>query len=164
MYTGFSITKYKKIMDKLHLNVPTHYCTFYISYTVSSKLYTLTLPSIPCIFDIVNVNTQILKNTSGTIIGTDVTRKYNLFVDKDYFENKTLKASDNTTIPMKIEMLLSAKDNSGYTVKVTLKSSSVIDEEGYVIPQFEINYGDYADGGYRQYLEFVHIKSTTIGA
>ena len=146
MYRGFSMTKYKRIMGKLNLNTPTHTATILITYTQDSKLYSIAMRNIPVMFDILNIN---VSPTTGSL--SYVTRKYQVIVHKEYFEGKLF---DNSTIPLRIEKIVAGKDNTGYVVKITLKSGNVLDEEGYSIPQFEVNYGDYADGGYRQYLEF----------
>ena len=157
MYRGFSMVKYKRIMEKLNLNAPTHKANITISYTISNKTYNVVLRTVPIIFDIQDVSSSPVSGTNGNL--SYVTRKYQVIVHKDYFENQVLTASDNSTIPMQIQRVLAVKDNTGYVIKISLINSLSLDEEGYLIPQFEVNYGDYSDGGYRQYLELNTIST-----
>lgn len=154
MYRGFSMTKYKRIMEKLNLNAPTHKANIAISLTYNNKIYAINMGNIPVIFDILNVNVNPVSASLSY-----VTRNYQVIVHKDYFENKVLTANDGTTIPLLIQKVIAGKDNigkdnTGYVVKITIRTGTNLDEEGYIIPPFEVNYGDYSDGGYRQYLEF----------
>ena len=145
-------------MGKLNLNAPTHKANILVSYTVSNKTYTINIASVPIIFDVQNVSN--VPTATGT--ASNVTRRYQVILHKDYIEGKLLKASDNTTLPLLISRFVAGTDNGGYSVKITLLSDSVstpIDEEGYNILQFEIKYGDYSDGAYRQYLELNHIST-----
>ena len=151
MYKGFSMTKYKKIMEKLDLNAPTHKATMLVSYNYNSKTYSLALRDVPIHFEIIDINVAPAGGSSSYL-----TRKYQVILNKKYIEGKMLEASDKSTLPLLISKFVVGTDNGGYSVKFTLKSDSSltpIDEEGYDVPQFEIKYGDYSDGAYRQYLE-----------
>ena len=151
MYRGFSTTKYKRIMEKLNLNAPTHKAHILVSSIYNSKTYSLVLRDIPIHFDIIDINVVPAGGASSYI-----TRKYQVVLNKKYIERQVLTASDNSTLPLLISRFVVGTDNGGYSVKFTLKSDSLstpLDEEGYTISQFEIKYGDYSDGGYRQYLE-----------
>ena len=156
MYKGFSMAKYKRIMGKLNLNTPTHTANFAFTVTEGDKVWGINLSNVPVMFEIISVNTS----TYGSLKAY-VTRRYQLIVHRDYFKDKVLTANDGRTIPLRIEKIVAGKDNWGYDNRVTINRnvSQIEDNDGYMIPYFTINYGDYADGGYRQYLELSHVST-----
>ena len=156
MYRGFSMAKYKRVMGKLNLNAPTH--TANISCTVKDgeNVWYINMGDIPVMFEIINV----LEKTKPTL-ETYSTRKYQLIVHRDHFRDKVLTDKYGHTMPLRVEKIVAGTDNGGYDTRVTLNRniSQIEGNDGYSIPSFWVNYGDYADGGYRQYLELNHIET-----
>lgn len=161
MYKGFSMTRYKKLMAKLELNAPTHLAHFFITYETMNKTFGLLLRNIPVYFDIVDVSVTPAEGSSSYI-----TRKFQVIVNKKYFEGQMLEAADteHSKIYFYISEFVAGKDNGGYTTKITLvngNASTPVDEEGYGFPQnfIDVNYGDYSDGAYRQYIELTCVST-----
>ena len=141
-------------MGKLNLNTPTHTANFAFTVTEGDIVWGINLSNIPVMFEIISVNINTRENLKAY-----VTRRYQLIVHRDYFKDKVLTANDGRTL--RIEKIVAGKDNWGYVNRVTINRniSQIEDNDGYMIPHFTIDYGDYADGGYRQYLELSHIST-----
>ena len=157
MYTGISMAKYKRLMNKLYFNAPKQLCSITVKRVVGSNTYTKTIKDVPIIFDIEDVHEQI----ETTTVTTWITRKYSIIVEKKYLEGHVMSTSGGLTLPLLIPMVLAGSENAGDETTITLYGSGVtpIDEEGYKLATFKINYGDYSDGAYRQFLELTSIRT-----
>ena len=155
MYRGFSTAKYKKVMGKLNLNAPTHTANFAFAITEGETTWGVNLKAIPVMFELISVSTDT------TALKAFVTRRYQVIVHRDHFKNKVLTSNDGRTIPLRVEEIVAGRDNGGYESRIFLNKNinQIEGEDGYAIPWFLISYGDYADGGYRQYLELSYIDS-----
>lgn len=158
MYTGMSMAKYKKLMDKLYLNRPQHLCSFTVKRVVGTNTYSKVIKNVPIMFDIEDIDRQVDSSTGTTWI----TRKYSIIVEKKYLEGQELSASGGLTMPLLIPLVLGGLDNGGYETTILLYGGGItpIDEEGYNLSTFKINYGDYSDGAYRQFLELTSIRTS----
>ena len=159
MYTGMSMAKYKKLMDKLYLNSPQHLCSLTVKAVVGANTYTKVIKNVPIIFDIEEINREVQQGATGVIW---ITRKYSIIVEKKYLEGQVLSTSGGLTMPLFIPYVLAGSDNGGYETTILLYSGGItpIDKEGYSLPTFKINYGDYSDGAYRQFLELTSIRTS----
>ena len=157
MYTGISMAKYKRLMNKLYFNAPKQLCSITVKRVVGNNTYTKTIKNVPIIFNIEDVQEQIEVST----ITTWITRKYSIIVEKKYLEGHVMSTSTGLTVPLLIPMVLAGSENLGDETTITLNGSGVtpIDEEGYKLATFKINYGDYSDGAYRQFLELTSIRT-----
>ena len=145
---GFNRNKYMRVMDKLYENRPKQFVTFSIRKTSS------TTPAINClIFNleaIINVSTvdKVYDRVSDIYL---ITKKVSYTIRKELLEGKLF--SDGSVV--NIQNLLSDGTNGGYHIlNIYPKNSTVLDEEGYLFPTTSVSYGEYSDGGFRDFITF----------
>ena len=156
MYRGFSMGKYKRVMGKLNLNAPTHTANISCTVKEGENVWYINMSNIPVMFEIISLVTK-----PNPQLESYITKRYQVIVHRDCFKDKVLTDKYGLTMPLRVEKIVAGKDNGGYDTRITLNRniSQIEGNDGYSIPSFWVNYGDYADGGYRQYLELNHIET-----
>lgn len=144
---GFNRNKYMRVMDKIYENRPKQLVTFAIRKTSATPSITCNLTNLEAIIDIKTVDNVYDKSTNTYLI----TKKVSYTIRKALLEGKLF--SDGSVV--NIQNLLSDSANGGYNLlNIIPKSSTVLDEEGYVYPVTAVSYGEYSDGGFREFITF----------
>ena len=145
---GFNRNKYMRVMDKLYENRPKQLVTFAIrKYSSTTPSITCTLTNLEAIINVSTVDKVYDRNTDTYLI----TKKVSYTIRKSLLEDK--RFSDGTVV--NIQNLLSDSANGGYSLlNIIPKDSNVLDEEGYVYPLTSVSYGEYSDGGFRDFITF----------
>ena len=144
---GFNRNKYMRIMDKLYENRPKELVTFAIRKTSTTPSIVCTIFDLEAIINVTTVDNVYDKSTNSYLI----TKKVSYTIRKSLLEDKLF--SDGTVV--NIQRLLSDSANGGYNLlNIIPKSSTVLDEEGYVYPLTSVSYGEYSDGGFREFITF----------
>ena len=144
---GFNRNKYMRIMDKLYENRPKQLVSFAIRKTSATPSINCNLTNLEAIIDIKTVDNVYDKSTDTYLI----TKKVSYTIRKVLLEGKLF--SDGTVVD--IQKLLSDSANGGYNLlNIIPKNSNVLDEEGYVYPVTPVSYGEYSDGGFREFITF----------
>lgn len=144
---GFNRNKYMRVMDKLYENRPKQLVTFAIRKASSTPSITCTLTNLEAIINVSTVEKVYDKSTDIYLI----TKKVSYTIRKSLLEGKLF--SDGSVV--NIQSLLSDSPNGGYnTLNIIPKNSTVLDEEGYVYPLTPVSYGEYSDGGFREFITF----------
>ena len=161
---GWNRGKYERLMGKIFKDRPTQLCTFNVVKSKIGNPYSVVSVSfnVPCIINIETIK-ETIKNASETSTPT-VARTVSYIVEKKYLEGKVF--SNGT--PVEIQKLMTHKSLSKYWgVQIVPVQSTVIDEEGMipfntvtvnggnVFYGGDVSYGDFLDGAYRNYIEFV---------
>jgi len=145
---GFNRNKYMRVMDKLYENRPKQLVTFAIRKTSSTTpAITCTLTNLEAIINVSTVD-NVYNKTSDIYL---ITKKVSYTIRKELLEGKLF--SDGSVV--NIQKLLSDSANGGYSIlNIIPKDSNVLDEEGYVYPVTSVSYGEYSDGGFREFITF----------
>ena len=144
---GFNKNRYMRIMDKLYENRPKQLVTFAIRRYSAQPNINCTISDLQAIINIKTVDNVYNYNTDTHLI----TKKVTYTIRKSLLEGKLF--TDGSTV--NIQKLLSDKENDGYEVlNIIPKESKVLDEEGYVYPFSSVAYGEYSDGGFREFITF----------
>ena len=153
---GFTKNKYKRIMDKLYLDRPMHRATITIRSTTGTPHNQILIPTMPCMVNIISSDTQYEPVSSIYYI----IRKIEIVINSSYFKNK--KFPDNQ--PLLIPRILANKINGGYPSTTFSISPNTTDGQntGYSYIDLQVNYGEYLDGGYGEYIKFVIIQKEVI--
>ena len=144
---GFNRNKYMRVMDKIYENRPKQLVTFAIRKTSATPSITCNLTNLEAIINITTVDNVYDKSTNTYLI----TKKVSYTIRKALLEGKLF--SDGSVV--NIQNLLSDSANGGYNLlNIIPKSSTVLDEEGYIYPLTAVSYGEYSDGGFREFITF----------
>lgn len=152
---GFNRNKYMRIMDKIYENRPKQLITFAIKKSSATPSIICTISNLEAIINIGTVDNVYDKSTDTY----QITKKVSYTIRKVLLEGKLF--SDGTVV--NIQQLLSDSANGGYNLlNISPKSSNVLDEEGYVYPITAVSYGEYSDGGFREFITFNCFTKQTI--
>lgn len=144
---GFNRNKYMRVMDKLYENRPKQLVTLAIRKSSATPSINCTLHNLEAIINVSTVDNVYNKSTDIYLI----TKKVSYTIRKSLLEGKLF--SDGSVV--NIQSLLSDGANGGYsTLNIIPKNSTVLDEEGYVYPATSVSYGEYSDGGFRDFITF----------
>lgn len=153
---GFTKTRYKRIMDKLYFNRPMHRVDMFVRTTTQAPHNQVQITNIPCMVNIVSSDTQY--EPTGAIYY--ITKKIEIVIESKYLANKKFTNGTDLLIPL----TLANSQNGGYTsttleIKVANTDSSKL---GYPYGAYQINYGEYIDGGYGEYIKYVIIQKEVL--
>ena len=153
---GFTKNKYKKIMDKLYFDRPMHRVDMIVRTTTKAPHNQLQITKIPCMVNIISSDTQY-EPTSSIYY---VVKKIEITLESKYLKDKTFTNGNALLIPL----TLVNPQNGGYPItslelRTTNNDNSML---GYPHEGFQINYGEYIDGGYGEYIKYVIIQKETI--
>ena len=153
---GFTKNKYKRIMDKLYFDRPMHRVDMSVRTTTQTPHNQVQITKIPCMVNIISSDTQY-EPTSAIYY---VIKQIEITLESKYLKDKTFTNGNALLIPL----TLANSQNGGYTVttleiRPTNNDDSIL---GYPYGAFQINYGEYVDGGYGEYIKYVIIKKETI--
>ena len=144
---GFNRNKYMRVMDKIYENRPKQLVTFSIRKASATPSITCTLTNLEAIINVSTVDKVYDKSTDIYLI----TKKVSYTIRKALLEGK--KFSDGSVV--NIQYLLSDSANGGYNLlNIIPKNSNVLDEENYIYPATSVSYGEYSDGGFREFITF----------
>lgn len=144
---GFNRNKYMRIMDKIYENRPNQLVTFAIKKTSTTPSIVCTIFDLEAIINVTTVDNVYDKSTNAYLI----TKKVSYTIRKSLLEDKLF--SDGTVV--NIQNLLSDSANGGYNLlNIIPNRSTVLDKEGYVYPLTSVSYGEYSDGGFREFITF----------
>ena len=144
---GFNRNKYMRVMDKIYENRPKQLVTFAIGKSSSTPGITCTIYDLEAIINVTTVDNVYDKPTDTYLI----TKQVSYTIRKSLLEGNLF--SDGTVV--NIQKLLSDKKNDGYGIlNIIPNYSNVLDEEGYVYPATAVSYGEYSDGGFREFITF----------
>lgn len=153
---GFTKDKYKRIMDKLYFDRPMHKVRLTVRTTTKAPHNQVQITNIPCMVNITSSETQYEPVSSIYY----VTKKIEITLESKYLKNKTFTNGNTLFIPL----TLANPQNGGYIlttleIYTTNNDNSIL---GYPYEAFQINYGEYVDGGYGEYIKYVIIQKETI--
>ena len=153
---GFTKNKYKRIMDKLYFDRPMNIVDISVRTTTKAPHNQVQITKIPCMVNIISSDTQY-EPTSAIYY---VIKKIEITLESKYLKNKTFTNGNALLIPL----TLANPQNGGYAltnleIRTTNNDNSIL---GYPYEAFQINYGEYVDGGYGEYIKFVIIKNQVI--
>ena len=153
---GFTKNKYKRIMDKLYFDRPMNTVDMYVRTTTKTPHNQVQITKIPCMVNIISSDTQY-EPTSAIYY---VVKKIEITLESKYLKNKTFTNGNALLIPL----TLANPQNGGYAM-TTLDIIAVNNDGsilGYPHDTFQINYGEYVDGGYGEYIKYVIFHKETI--
>lgn len=153
---GFTKNKYKRLMDKLYLDRPMHRVRLSVRTTTKAPHNQVQISNIPCMVNITDSNTQYEPTTAIYY----VVKKIEIVIESKYLKNKTFSNGN----PLLIPLTLANPQNGGYAlttleINTTNNDNSIL---GYPYEAFQINYGEYVDGGYGEYIKYVIFQKETI--
>lgn len=153
---GFTKTRYKRIMDKLYFNRPMHRADMLVRTTTQAPHNQVQITNIPCMVNIVSSDTQYEPASAIYYI----TKKIEIVIESKYLADKKFTNGTDLLIPL----TLANSQNGGYTsttldIKVDNTDSSKL---GYPYGAYQINYGEYVDGGYGEYIKYVIIQKEVL--
>lgn len=153
---GFTKNKYKRIMDKLYLDRPMHRVTMSVRTTTKAPHNQVQITNIPCMVNITSSDTQY-EPVSAIYY---VVKKIEIVIESKYLMDKKFTNGN----PLLIPLTLANPQNGGYAV-TTLEINTTNNDNsilGYPYEAFQINYGEYVDGGYGEYIKYVIFQKETV--
>jgi len=154
---GFTKTRYKRIMDKLYFNRPMHRVDILVRTTTQAPHNQVQITNVPCMVNIISSDTQY---DPTNLAIQYITKKVEIVIESKYLKDKKFNNGTDLIIPL----TLANSQNGGYTltnldIKVDNTDSSKL---GYPYGALQINYGEYIDGGYGEYIKYVIFQTETI--
>lgn len=153
---GFTKNKYKRIMDKLYFDRPMHKVRLSVRTTTKAPHNQVQIANIPCMVDITSSDT-IYEPVSAIYY---VVKKIEIVIESKYLMDKKFTNGN----PLLIPLTLANPQNGGYAV-TTLEINTTNNDNsilGYPYEAFQINYGEYVDGGYGEYIKYVIFQKETV--
>lgn len=155
---GFTRAKYERVMDKLYLDRPMHTVDFVFRTTTATPHNVCTIKNVPCIIDVKSITSTYDKITSTYY----TIKQIEVIVEKKYLEGKTFTDGVLLSIGTTLTNYTSNPIGSYPYAVLSTDTSTKIDLEGYTYSNIPIQFGEFLDGGYRNYIRYSCYKAETI--
>ncbi len=152
---GFTKNKYKRIMDKLYIDRPMHKVDMFVRTTTQPPHNQVHITNIPCMVNIISSDTQYEPVSAIYYI----IKKIEIVIESKYLANKKLTNGADLLIPL----TLANSQNGGYnSTNLSINLDNTDSSKLGYYGAYQINYGEYIDGGYGEYIKYVIIKKEVI--